>query len=552
MSSAPPSISTTTITNINTNTSNNTTTTNDDNITNKNSIDQVNTIIRPIYLLEKRIHIQQLNLYVHCSATDTAISIRPYHLVLQIKEHSSDRQHDEDFNDNESDRENQPAVKLLQIPLDCQISNASVSTSTNPTIHNLRVHKMPTSHLFSSPIATSMLTNDPNDDFPLPAEMMSSNYSDLFCRQCSKSILRRSPKKCNGLPSTYWEELIELWYCHTINNAKLDAISRVSIEARPSQILVGVVTLVLHPSDVKLDEFIIGDKRDDEIQYRKRGSGHNQSLNSTSTDMDEEIEEIPNDKEMIGCQWRNFICRSCNTLCGFILVAPSPNSISIGNEDHAFEICLFKHRISNVLPNRHSFANQSIPRSRDRKSQNSALQKEAPFASYISSTSNAYSLFMAHYTIESWLAAELLASVESRFQYRFILLRTPDHSSAVDSISPRMIQIQILNTDCWIRTETWPTVQTTSTQSTAVTCPVLKLGYSILSSENLESAAVPSHELEPISLTWRDFDYIETVLLAHSRLYPVEFRKYKRFDQSFLCHLNRHGVMTSIRREIIS
>jgi hypothetical protein len=46
------------------------------------------------------------------------------------------------------------------------------------------------------------------------AELDHTRVPHLSCRLCGTVLLTTAPEKCLSLPSPYWQELADLWYCH--------------------------------------------------------------------------------------------------------------------------------------------------------------------------------------------------------------------------------------------------------------------------------------------------------------------------------------------------
>jgi len=97
------------------------------------------------------------------------------------------------------------------------------------------------------PIDSDYTIDDNDGSNPLPSELRVDNVGRLHCRFCSQP-LSQAPTRILPLPSPYWKELSELWYCHNKESA---LISKAEIKATPGLFMSGETHLVLHPSDVE-------------------------------------------------------------------------------------------------------------------------------------------------------------------------------------------------------------------------------------------------------------------------------------------------------------
>lgn len=106
---------------------------------------------------------------------------------------------------------------------------------------------------------TVSVSNNTNNEFPLSYELSLQNYKHIECRFCSNTIHNVSKvhkiDKLFGLPSQYWLELSELWFCCTQHQMEFDQTKE--IVSKPNMILIGKLHCVLHPINIIKDSVIL-------------------------------------------------------------------------------------------------------------------------------------------------------------------------------------------------------------------------------------------------------------------------------------------------------
>ena len=98
--------------------------------------------------------------------------------------------------------------------------------------------------------------NDENDDFPTPNELDIARYSLIKCRFCENTIYCHSAMpsdQCNKLnkiyplPSEYWLELSDMWFCCQSHQIDFNAQQ---IRAKQNALLIGKLGIILHSSNI--------------------------------------------------------------------------------------------------------------------------------------------------------------------------------------------------------------------------------------------------------------------------------------------------------------
>jgi len=79
-------------------------------------------------------------------------------------------------------------------------------------------------------------------------EMAVRNFGAVCCSFCGKALVPAPPQRVLPLPSSYWQEVTDLWYCH--NESKLAALTERPISAVPGVYLIGDNHFMVHEHDM--------------------------------------------------------------------------------------------------------------------------------------------------------------------------------------------------------------------------------------------------------------------------------------------------------------
>ncbi len=114
-------------------------------------------------------------------------------------------------------------------------------------------------HLVKIPLPQNFVITDETDDFPTADELDIKRMRVLCCRDCGLPLTapvpvpvpgaagtdqalstRLSPNRILPLPSPYWQELVDLWYCHNAEASALRSTELAGIHPPPVSPLVTV------------------------------------------------------------------------------------------------------------------------------------------------------------------------------------------------------------------------------------------------------------------------------------------------------------------------
>ena len=484
------------------------------------------------WLLERQPHLSTLLLYVAAPASRVAFHITERSVTLRITA-ASGAGHDDE---------------ILTIPLDCAIrvkeppstppptspsSSPSVvpsptSPSSDSTPVTLSVHKAPSACLLKLPLQPSHPTSSDSSDstFPTAAELRPTNYRSLVCRRCGSGLLATPPSSCLPLPSTFWSEMVDLWYCHTTGNAQLDRLSASNVAVGKGRLLVGVEDVRVSMEDVKQGSVEVAEDWKEERRERMRGHSchqhrHEEKVAPTAPCEEHRREEKEDVTALLPSTiHRRARCAQCHhelgTAVSFSLPStptPSPSS-SPSPPPPPSELHLLKHRIDNL---HHSATEDDL-----------AAQLRS--LSVSSSPSRVPSLFLPFYSLETHLAAHLLALCHARCTFRFIL-HTATHATPTSSPAISAIHLTLLNLDTSIRSDNHPSSSSSPPVTDARMRPVLKVAYEVVEGsaggegEGQGKGRKKKFVGEKVELSETDWKGLVQLLDASSSLLPAEFRQ---------------------------
>ena len=481
-----------------------------------------------LYLLEKQPHIPQLQLYVNAPTARTALSVQETSITLRVNPPTA---HDSDIS-----QPQQPHTAV--IPLDCRVKMAQpLTAAATPTAVSLSITKAADACLIRIPLhrAYTDATASLSPSLPSSFELQPASYPALYCRRCLSPLLTEQPVRVKALPSSHWSELTDLWYCHNTNdNSHLDHLITHAVRAKQHTLLVGQDELRLSStgvSGVMAGKTVVREEKRE--RTRRQHCGHAQHAHVRDEVKEERKEQEPHTADDHGEErvvvlptllYRQARCGQCEAELGWCVnESPAPQSVDGSSES---EVWLHKHRITNVLP---SDAESAVPTQSDHPllSALSSLNVSSSSASLdsLSSTPSAPvpSLFVRHYTLETYLSSQLLSLCEARCTFRFILRPL----SSPPSIASRHLHLVLLNIDTAIACPA-----TSLPSGGGEMQPVLKVAYSTCGADDGQCKG------EVVELSAADMAEMELVLQRQSEWLPVEFRRMEKQTLSYLRRLS--------------
>lgn len=500
-------------------------------MTNTNITKHVNTS-QLDWWIEKQPHVEQIQIFVRRPVDQFQFSVQKRSIQLKLAPSTDVDQSSEqtvETSDNNESSIIEPINQSVEetIALDCEVD-------PSPSSFTLYQGKQ-WCRLTVRIIAECGLDSDDSEEFPPSAELQSRNLQHLQCR-CGRSLLSNPPQRCLPLPSAYWHELVDLWYCHTENNDKLDRLSGLTVMTKSSLALLGTHDLRFLRSDVDPAAITV-DSRPLKIEREK-------TKRPSSTSISEP---------------RCVRCASCRTMIGLavIVTAALPIALQCRDEKHSSEqsnnqttdqtinqsnivqqdeIHLFKHYVSNVDPLSvnafHMAAESGLIESL------AALDvKQSSMSTKSEMNSSVPSLFMPYYSLETYFSSLLLARCDARCSYRFrVEINDETDDDQMREISDkRWISITLLNIDTCIRSMTSPSSITRRKQG--LMCPVLKCAYQLIESNQ---SINHSKNLDVIHCTAQEFQSLLDILQSHHSDIPNEFSYFGKMKLTYLKKLSRN------------
>ena len=160
------------------------------------------------YLLEKLPHLKQLKLFFK-----PQFNPERYHVNVDkdcVTFIRKDRKED-----------------IIKICFDCEINKNGINCNIKDEMYFLTLPIIQDSY------------NDETDDFPTPNELDINRYSLIKCRFCENVIYNQCNKRLNKiypLPSEYWLELSDMWFCCQSHQIDFNAQE---IRAKKDALLIG-------------------------------------------------------------------------------------------------------------------------------------------------------------------------------------------------------------------------------------------------------------------------------------------------------------------------
>lgn len=174
-----------------------------------------------------------------------------------------------------------------------------------------------------------------------------SEYPNLYCRHCGTGVFapRSSAFRVCALPSPYWSELTELWFCHTADNAHIDRIAASKIVVSPGTLLVDKLLMRVDRGDLHAQ----GDAWRRHASVQKLVAG----IKAAASDATHAMSDISSsDSRDI---WSPLPCSGCPAVIGSILLTITPSldpEQAIRPSAFSREAKLFKYQLSNCFRKR--------------------------------------------------------------------------------------------------------------------------------------------------------------------------------------------------------
>eukprot|EP01084_Bolivina_argentea_P137795 242682_1 len=352
------------------------------------------------YLLEKLPHLKQLKLFFKPTFAPNRyhMTIQDYFVVFVRKDKKED---------------------FIKICFDCQIDK----DKTTCNIQNKTV-------FLTLPIIQDEY-NDETDDFPTANELNITKYSLIKCKFCENIIYNHSSSnnlkltKIYPLPSEYWLELSDIWFCCQSHQIDFNAQE---IRAKQNALLMGKLFIILHSNNIhsksiKLspriidDEYSVNALSENEKQRIDNKKNHKHNGHNCTThkhnNLDEKYENNNdlNDTSWDGVQAFNCYCNRCETLLGmsYKTIENINNNSEILNE---FHLCKFELNIENGY--------------------------KIPYARNMNKMDNIYYL----YCIENYFSTKMLETKKARMVHKFLIY---DYNYSI------FLKVNIMSTKCFIK-----------------------------------------------------------------------------------------------------
>lgn len=222
---------------------------------------------------------------------------------------------------------------------------------------------------------------------------MPPEYNSIYCRHCASDVFapRSTPFRVNALPSPYWAELTDLWFCHTDNNAHVDRIAATKIAVEPGKILLDKIILRVHKDDIvnKAEAW----RRHASIKKVMRMIKEDQPMGDAESSPAATAGAAPAKREI----WSPLPCNGCTAILGSILLTVSPSLGPDALQPSAIgEVRLLKYQLSNCFRRR-----TDIPTHHPTLATNTKTKPSEPTAMQVDDTSASPSTSVAPHASSS-------------------------------------------------------------------------------------------------------------------------------------------------------
>ena len=347
------------------------------------------------YLLEKLPHLKQLKLFFKPRFLPERyqVSVDKYCVAFIRKDKKED---------------------VIKIHFDCEINKDGINCNIKDKMYFLTL-----------PIIQNEY-NDETDDFPTPNELDINRYSLIKCKFCENVIYNQCKQRLNKiypLPSEYWLELSDMWFCCQSHQIDFNAQE---IRAKKDALLIGKLFIILHSNNIikksislKLrtinDEYSVNVLSQNE-QQRKKNKKHNHSHGHSHSHQHEHKHDNNTDDNHTswdGVQAFNCYCNRCETLLGI-----SYKTMDHNDNEHQDQILDEYHLWKFELSIEGSF--------------------KIPFARNDNKMDNIYHW----YYVENYFSTKILEIKKARTVHKFLIY---DYNLSI------FIKINLMSTNCFIK-----------------------------------------------------------------------------------------------------
>ena len=237
----------------------------------------------------------------------------------------------------------------LEIPLSARVDlsspRTSLALSSDATVISLGM----TADLDPAPASDDAAA----DAFPSARELDPREYEACYCRHCGTTLFAprpaSSPFTLHSLPSAYWSELTDLWFCHTTDNAHMAKLASLQIQVARGKIMVDKMGIRVHCNDLaqpgawRGSESVVRLTREATAAAvaAAAGAGAAAAAPSSSSSSAVAPREI----------WSPLPCVGCRAILGSILLTlrPCADPAAAVQVSQSGEVRLLKYQLSNCF-----------------------------------------------------------------------------------------------------------------------------------------------------------------------------------------------------------
>lgn len=236
----------------------------------------------------------------------------------------------------------------IEIPLSARVNLSSSRTSL--------ALSPPDATVISLGMTADLEPAANEEAFPSARELDAREYAQCYCRHCGTLLFApRSPPiapfTVHSLPSAYWSELTDLWFCHTTDNAHMAKLASLQITVAKGKIMVDKMGLRVHQSDLaepqawRMSESVARLTREATAAAGAAASSSAAPAAASSSVAPREI-------------WSPLPCVGCRAVLGSILLTlrPCADPSAAVQVASSGEVRLLKYQLSNCFRKRPTHA----------------------------------------------------------------------------------------------------------------------------------------------------------------------------------------------------